>query len=114
MFHAHPNFGCRFSRISRELTRSTDREYIAGVVKGGDSAPGTGIRGVPGKANFYFLEEGPPEKEGQDNRQHARREGDGADHDLQGAERKQEVGEDRLNLRTIFPFPNSDFRTGLD
>jgi len=34
MFHAHPNFGCRFSRISRELTRSTDREYIAGVVKG--------------------------------------------------------------------------------
>jgi len=30
-----------------------DREYISGVVKGGVSAPGAGVRDVPGKANAY-------------------------------------------------------------
>jgi hypothetical protein len=36
------------------LTRPTDREYIAGVLKWGDSAAGAGIRGVPGKANSFY------------------------------------------------------------
>ena len=54
MFRAHPSFVRPFSRISQELTRPTDRKYIAGVLKWGNSAAGVGIRGVPGKANSYL------------------------------------------------------------
>jgi len=54
MFRAHPSFVRLFSRISQELTWPTDREYIAGVLKWGDSAAGAGIRGVPGKANSFY------------------------------------------------------------
>jgi hypothetical protein len=45
-------FGRPFSHISLELTVPTDRDYIPGVVKRGDSSAGAGIRGVPEKANF--------------------------------------------------------------
>jgi hypothetical protein len=43
----------RFREFRKELTRPTDREHIAGVLKWGDSAAGAGIRGGPGKANSY-------------------------------------------------------------
>ena len=63
MFRAYPSFVRPFSRILQELTRPTDRGYIAGVVKGEDSAAGAGIRGVPGKANSY-LNPGSPDFDG--------------------------------------------------
>jgi hypothetical protein len=56
MFRAYPSFRCSFSRISQELTRPTDREYIYGVVEGVNSAAGAGNRGASGKANSPSLE----------------------------------------------------------
>jgi hypothetical protein len=64
MFHAHPNFGCHFSRMTLELTRSTGREYIAGVTQGGDSATGTGIRGIPPDVAAIALSFLSPERAG--------------------------------------------------